>query len=120
MQASTPQVKSKDGNKVYIGAEALKVKFEFLEEKKGKGGKITLDDLQPFHMYQQFTSKAVMDLVNQWTAEIISGNAMVAMVSESKAASSSHGPKPAKKGKTSHGHDTGSQKTASQVYCFFA
>jgi hypothetical protein len=120
MQASTPQVKSKDGNKVYIGAEALKVKFEFLEAKKGKGGKITLDDLQPFHMYQQFTSKAVMDIVKQWTAEIVSGNAMVAMVSDSKAASSSHGPKPAKKGKTSHGHVAESQKGASQVYFYFA
>jgi hypothetical protein len=83
-------------------------------------GTITLEDLPTFHIYQNFVPKIIMNSVNQWTSELVSATAMVAMVSDHKAASSSHGPGPAKKGKTSHRSDAESQESASQVFSLFA
>jgi len=118
--AFTPQVESENGIKTVFGADAMKAKFEKLNEKKDNGGTLTLADLQPFHVYQQFVSQTVMDTVNQWTSEIVSASAMVAMVSDTKLASSSHGPGPAKKSRTCAKRTAESQQDASQVYALFA
>lgn len=118
--AFTPQVESVNGIKAVCGADAMKLKFEVLEKKKDNGGTLTLDELQPFHVFQQFVSQTVMDTVNRWTSEIVSASAMVAMVSDTRPASSSHGPGLPKKSRTSAKRTAESQQDASQVYALFA
>ena len=118
--AFIPQVKTKDGTKMHYGTEAIKLKFEKVSDKKKAGGTITLEDLQTFHIYQNFVPKIIMSSVNQWTSELVSATAMVAMVSGHGAASTSDGHGPAKKGKTSHRPNAESEESASQVFSLFA